>query len=472
MSTRAGAYEVEQTDKTRWALASLSLSTLMASLDTSIANVGLPTLAEAFGATFGEVQWVVLAYLLSLTGLIVGGGRLGDILGPKRLLIAGIMLFTAASTLCGFAPSLWLLILGRAVQGVGAAIMLALSMALISETVAKDRVGRAMGLLGTMSAVGTSLGPSLGGFLIDSLGWQAIFLLNVPLGLLNIVLAGRMQPASSRPPAIGQPRFDVTGTLLLVGTLGAYALAMTVGRGAFGMRHVVLLACAGVGVCLFLRAETVARAPLVRLQMLADRKLGAGLAMSMLVATVMMATLVVGPFYLSGALALAPSGVGLVMATGPLAAAVAGVPAGRLVDRLGSRTVTLAALVGLIAGLGALSTVPGVLGVAGYVASIIVVTTSYALFQTANNTSVMAGASADERGVVSGMLSLSRNLGLITGASAMGALFAYASAASVVTVAPPHAIAAGMETTFIAAAFISLGALAIAAYVGKTGARS
>lgn len=469
MSTRVEAYEIEQADKMQWGLASLSLSMLMASLDTSIANVGLPTLAEAFGATFGEVQWVVLAYLLSLTGLIVGVGRLGDMLGRKRLLIAGIMLFTAASALCGLAPSLSLLILGRAIQGLGAAIMLALSMALVAETVAKERVGRAMGLLGTMSALGTSLGPSLGGFLIDSFGWQAIFLLNVPLGIINILLAERTLPAGERPAATERPRFDAGGTLLLVGTLSAYALAMTVGRGTFGMLQVVLLAGAAVGFCLFLRTEAVARAPLLRLQMLADHKLSAGLMMSMLVATVMMATLVVGPFYLSGSLALAPSIMGLVMAAGPLAAAVAGIPAGRLVDRFGSRTVTFAALAGLTTGLAALSTVPGV---AGYVASIIVVTTSYALFQTANNTSVMAGASADERGVVSGMLSLSRNLGLITGASAMGAVFAYASAASNVASAQPDAIAAGMQTTFIAAAFVSLAALALATHSVKTSACS
>lgn len=471
MHMRAGVFGAEQ-KRANWGLASISLSMLMASLDTSIANVGLPTLAAAFGATFGQVQWVVLAYLLSLTGLIVGAGRLGDIAGRKRLLIGGMTLFTTASVLCGLAPSLGFLILGRAAQGLGAAVMLALSMALVAETVTKDRVGRAMGLLGTMSAIGTSLGPSLGGLLIDAFGWHAIFLVNVPLGILNILLGQRVLPAAPRRSAAEQPRFDMAGTLLLVGTLGAYALAMTVGRGSFGMFQVVLLAAAGVGFFLFLRTEARAPAPLVRISMLADRRLGVGLATSMLVATVMMATLVVGPFYLSGSLALGPSGVGLVMAAGPLAAAATGMPAGRLVDRFGSRNVTLAALAGLTTGLAALATVPGIFGVAGYVASIVVVTTSYALFQTANNTSVMAGASADGRGVVSAMLSLSRNLGLITGASAMGALFAYASAASDVISTQPQAVAAGMRMTFTVAAFVSVGALAVAARTGTADVRT
>ena len=125
----------ERTPSVRWALASLSLSTLMPSLDTSIANVGLPTLARAFAASFQEVQWIVLAYLLAITALIVSVGRLGDITGRRRLLLAGIVLFTVASVLCGVAPTLWLLIAARAAQGLGAAIMLALTIAVVGEAV-------------------------------------------------------------------------------------------------------------------------------------------------------------------------------------------------------------------------------------------------------------------------------------------------------------------------------------------------
>src|SRR5712692_10407448 len=170
----------------RWALASLSLSMLMPSLDTSIANVGLPTLAHAFTASFQDVQWIVLAYLLAITALIVSVGRLGDIIGRRRLLLGGISLFTAASLLCGVAPTLWLLITARAAQGLGAAVMMALTVALVGETVPKEKTGSAMGLLGTMSAIGTALGPSLGGVLIAGLGWRAIFLVNVPLGISDV----------------------------------------------------------------------------------------------------------------------------------------------------------------------------------------------------------------------------------------------------------------------------------------------
>src|SRR5258708_5844608 len=223
-----------QPPSVRWALAGLSLSMLLSSLGTSIANVGLPTFAQAFSASFQDVQWVVLAYLLAITTLIVSAGRLGDITGRRRLLLAGIFLFTVASVLCGVAPTLWLLIAARAVQGLGAAVMMALTMAFVGETVAKENTGSAMGLLGTMSAIGTALGPSLGGVLIAGLSWRTIFLVNVPLGILTFLLAHRYLPVDRRGTKMDRASFDNLGTLLLALTLAAYALAMTMGRGHFG----------------------------------------------------------------------------------------------------------------------------------------------------------------------------------------------------------------------------------------------
>ncbi|MFJ6792862.1 MFS transporter [Streptomyces sp. NPDC091268] len=444
---------------------------LLSSLGTSSANVALPILARAFGASFAQVQWIVLAYLLAVTTLIVGAGRLGDLFGRRRLLLGGILLFTIASVLCGLAPSLGLLIAARAAQGLGAAVMMALTMAFVGETVPKGRTGSAMGLLGTMSAVGTALGPSLGGALISAVGWRAIFLVNVPLGLAAHLLARRHLPADpQRPPAGGRPRFDRAGTLLLAVTLGAYALAVTTGRGGFGPLNAALLAAAALGVLLFLRVETRAAAPLVHPTAFRDPVLGTSLATSALVSTVMMATLVVGPFYLARALGLREALVGLVLAAGPLVAALTGVPAGRVVDRFGAPRATAAGLAAMAVGACALAAAPLSPGVPGYVAAIVVVTAGYALFQTANNTAVMADAGPERRGVVSGMLNLSRNLGLITGASAMGAVFALASASADVTTAPPGAVATGMRITFALAAALIVLALALVA-AGRAAAR-
>ena len=450
------------TPSVRWVLAALSLSMLLSALGTSIANVGLPTLAQAFSASFQEVQWVVLAYLLAITTLIVSVGRFGDLIGRRRLLLAGISLFTVASVLCGVAPTLPLLIAARAAQGLGAAVMMALTMAFVGETVPKARTGSAMGLLGTMSAIGTALGPSLGGVLIAGIGWRAIFLVNLPLGILTLVLAHRHLPSDRRAAQAGSAGFDPLGTLLLALTLAAYALAMTLGRGSFGSLNLALLLAAAAGVGLFALAETKAASPLIRLAMFRDPLLASSLATSALVSTVMMATLVVGPFYLSRALGLEAALVGLVLAVGPLVAALTSAPAGRIADRFGAQRMTLVGLAGIAAGCFILSMLPATLGIPGYIAPIALTTVSYALFQTANNTAVMADVRPDQRGVISGMLNLSRNLGLVTGASVMGAVFALAAATSDITTAHPEAVAGGMRVTFLVAAILIVIALAIA----------
>jgi EmrB/QacA subfamily drug resistance transporter len=446
----------------RWALAALALTMLLSSLGTSIANVALPTLAHAFTASFQEVQWVVLAYLLAITTVIVSVGRLGDLTGRRRLLLAGISVFTVASVLCGLAPTLWLLVAARALQGLGAAVMMALTMAFVGETVPKAQTGRAMGLLGTMSAIGTALGPSLGGVLIAGAGWRAIFLVNAPLGIVTLLLARRYLPADRPRPTTDRAGFDHVGTMLLALTLAAYALAMTIGRGSFGALNLGLLLTAGLGVGLFVRAERRAAAPLISLAMFRDRQLSASLAMSTLVSTVMMSTLVVGPFYLSRALGLDAAQVGLVLSVGPLAAALTGVPAGRIADRFGAPRMTIVGLAAVAAGSFILCLVPATLGIVGYLAPLVVITVGYAVFQTANNTAVMAEVRPDRRGVTSGMLNLSRNLGLITGASVMGAVFALASGTTDVTTAGADAVAGGMRVTFALAGVLILVALAIA----------
>jgi len=340
-------------------------------------------------------------------------------------------------------------------------VMMALVMALVGDAVPKARTGRAMGLLGTMSALGTMLGPSLGGVLIAGFGWPAMFLVNVPLGVAAFLLVRCGLPADRCDPTGGQAGFDRAGTLLLAATLAAYALGVTLGHGDFGRLNLALLSAAALVGGLFVFVETRVAAPLIRLALLCDPVLGAGVAANALVSTVMMTTLVVGPFYLSRALTLDTALVGLVLSAGPLVSALSGVPAGRLVDRFGARRTSVVGLASLATGASVLAMLPTTSGVAGYVAGIVIVTAGYALFQAANNTAVMSDIRADQRGVVSGLLNLSRNLGLVTGASAMGALFAFASAARDVTKADPAAVAAGMRTTFAVAAMLVVVALGV-----------
>ncbi|HEY6941970.1 MFS transporter [Dokdonella sp.] len=441
-------------------LACLATTMLLPSLGTSVANVALPTFVDAFHTSFRAVQWVVLAYLLAVTTLVVSVGRLGDLVGRRRLLLVGVTVFAVASLACGASSALWMLVLGRAGQGLGAAVMMALSLALVGDAVPQERAGRAMGFLGTMSAVGTALGPSLGGLLLAGLGWRSIFFLQVPLGLLALALAAASLPPDA--PRARQASFDVVGSALLAITLAAYALSMTLGHGALDPLALALFGVAVAGAALFVRVQAHRAAPLVRLALFRDRAVGAGFAMSALVTTVAMTTLVVGPFHLARALGLSPASVGLVMTAGPLVAAIAGVPAGRAVDRFGARGVTLAGLAAMTLGCVALALLPAVSGVAGYAMPLVAITAGYATFQAANNTAVVAAVDAAQRGVVSGLLNLSRNLGLVTGASAMGAVFAIGTGAAEVGAASASAVAAGTQVAFGVAAMLVLGALGLA----------
>lgn len=445
------------------ALLSLSACMLLSALGMSVANVALPGMARTFDAPFREVQWVVLAYLLVVTTLVLAVGRLGDVVGRKRLLLAGIAIFILASAACVVSPSLPLLIAARGAQGVGAAIMMALATGLVADAVPKAKTGTAMGLLGTMSALGTALGPTLGGLLIAGLGWQWIFAINVPVGLLAFVLARRYLPVD-RARTAGAGRFDLTATLVLASSLGAYALGTT--AGSAGAR-VLLLVGAGIGGLVFYLVQKRTRNPLAPWSLVRDRSLTSNLLGNTIVSTVMMATLIVGPFYLSAALDLSAPLVGLSMSVGPAVVALAGVPAGLLVDRMGAQRVLRAGLATMTVGCLALFMTSTTLGVAGYIVPIAVLTFGYALFQTSNNTAVMASIGAENRGAMSGLLNLSRNLGLVTGASVMGAVFAAASGFQDASVASPGAAAQGMKVTFAIAGLLVAFAIGLEVSRGR-----
>ncbi len=446
----------------RWALASLSLSMLLPSLATSLAYVALPTVAAEFDVPFRETQWVVLAYLTAIPALTVSAGRMGDVVGRRRLLLAGIATFTAASVLCGVSPTLWLLVAARAAQGAGAAVMLALSVALVADTVPPAQTGRTMGLLGTMSAAGTTLGPALGGLAIAGLGWRVLFLAIVPLSSWTAYLTSRYLPTDRPLPTRALSPATLVSTLLLTLALGGGAAALSARPSGEGAVLLGLPLTAAIALGAFAVVEARAASPLIRWSMFRRATFTAGLAMNALVAAIMMATLVVGPFYLSGALELSPTRAGLAMSVGPLVAALAGVPSGWLVDRRGPSLGAIAGIAAMAAGSLALSMLPLALGTIGYLVPIACMTAGYALFQAANNTDVTGSSGPDERGAVAGLLTLSRNVGLVTGASVMGAVFAHGSGGGDLTTTPPATVAAGVRLAFASASTLALAALAIA----------
>lgn len=445
-------------------LTGLSLAILLSQLGTNIINVALPTLVKDLGVEFGSVQWVVVSYLLVVTALIVGVGRFGDQLGKKRLYLWGLAIFMAASVLCALSTSLPALIAGRAGQGVGGAILMALSFAFVGEVFPKERTGFAMGVLSTMVSFGIALGPSLGSLALAAFGWQAVFWVNLPFGLLAFLLISRYLPNAVDAPKHPVPaaRFDWLGTILLALTLGAYSLAMTFsGKQGFDSPQVLQFGLGAlVGLALFLAVQVKARAPLLKLSMFGNALLSSSMVMSVLVYAVMMATLVLGPFFLTKALGLDTRMVGLVMTVGPLAAAVMGVPSGTVADRIGAKLAMVIGLALFTIGAFVMSWVSPTGGVPTYIVAILFISVGLAFFQTPNNTAVMADARPEQRGLVSGLLALARNLGLITGASLMGALFAHAVGGDTAT-ATPGMVTDGMRFAFRIASVMAAAAFLI-----------
>ncbi|MCB6182957.1 MFS transporter [Leeia sp. TBRC 13508] len=367
----------------------LGLSMLLASLGTSIVNIAQPTLIAAFHARFTEVQLVIIAYLASMTLATVLVGKLGDRYGLRPLQLSGLALFALASALCCMASHIYWLIAARTLQGIGATILLTLSMALMRQHAAPDQVGKAMGLLGTLSALGTALGPSIGGWMIVWQGWPGIFLVQIPLAVIAFVLGIYYLPTSS----VQTTTFATERPNLRP------------------LRHPLLA--------------------------------------NLIVAMVMMTTLIVGPFYHAIALGYPPAKIGMIMAIGPILSIISGIPAGQLVDRFGSTRVARWGHGLLILGSLLVASLPALLGISGYLIAIAVLTPGYQLFQAANNTHVLTDIPANQRGTVSGYLTLSRNVGLILGTSLMGKLFSVASGSSVLTTASAAAISQGMVLTFL-----------------------
>lgn len=336
-------------------------------------------------------------------------------------------------------------------------------MSIARETVPEQKLGSVMGLLGTMSAAGTALGPSLGGVVMANLGWQAAFALLAAGSGAVLALGPSALPAHERNMghAAGM---DWRGTLLLTTTLGLFALATTGAGITLPLGGGLLLLPAVLTLALFARMQVNTPSPLIPISLVRNRTIGAGLLMNLLLGTVMMTTLVVGPFFLSFGLGLDETMTGLVMAVGPVVAVVAGTPAGRLADRVGNGRARLLGLAETVLGFVCLATLPHWFGAAGYVAALVVLTPGFQLFLAANNAAVMMAAPPTERGVLSGLLGLSRNLGLLVGASAMATLFIALVGTKAIAQAAIPSIASAFSASFLIAAFLTALGIVLSAF--------
>ena len=451
-------------------MAAVAMSTFLSTIDGSIINVAMPTLVTELNTVFAVAQWVILAYLLAQTTLLPSIGRLGDMLGKKRLYTAGIAIFTLGSVLCGLSPTVYWLIAARVVQAVGSALALGLGMAIVTEAFPPEERGKALGLNGTFVSIGVVIGPTLGGLILGSFSWHWIFFVNLPVGIVGLVLAWRYLP-DVRPA--GKPQFDFSGAVTLFISLLAVLLALTIGQqvGFADWRIMILWMTAVIFLILFLWLENRHPQPMIDLRLFRNGLFSLSLLTGTMIFVAIAGTTLLLPFYLQDMLGYNTQQVGLMMALIPVFLGVAAPIPGVVSDRYGTRVIASLGLAVIAAGFWVMRGFNLETAVVGFALGVLPIGLGVGIFQSPNNSAVMGSVPHEHLGIASGLLGLSRTLGQTTGIALFGAFWAGRVAAYVgqalpggATTAPIPAQIAGLSDTFLAMLVLTVAALLLSVW--------
>lgn len=407
----------------KWkAMFTVWIGIFMATLDGSIVNVALPTLTEYFKTDITTIEWVVMAYLLTITSLLLSLGRISDMIGRKAIFAGGLAIFTIGSGLCALSASENQLIFYRVVQGIGAAMLMATGIAIITHAFPPRERGKAMGLIGTVVAIGSMAGPVAGGFLIENVGWQSIFYINIPIGIFGTAMALTMLRKDET--TTGQT-FDIPGALALFISLMSLLLALSQGQesGWLSGYIILLFILSIVFSIIFILIETKARHPVMELSNFRNRPFAAANISALISFTAMYNVILLMPFFLQNELGYSPEGVGIVFLAVPLVMSVAAPFSGWLSDRTNSYVLSSIG-VGIasvsILWLGYLSSSSGSIDV---VLRLALLGLGMGLFQAPNNSIIMGSLPKEKLGIAAGTLGTMRNMGMVIGIAVSGAVF-------------------------------------------------
>jgi EmrB/QacA subfamily drug resistance transporter len=403
----------------------MSIGLFMATLDGSIVNISLPKISLSFQVPLnGLVEWVIIDYLLVISGLLLTLGRLLDMVGQKLLWVLGLFIFTTSSALCGAAPTLMSLVIFRALQAVGGAMIMAISPVMITRAFPFAERGRALGILGLVVAAGTSAGPTVGGIITHAFSWRWIFYINVPIGIIGIGTALRLLREPLRPKWSRQ-QFDPLGAILLSISVSCLMLALSFGQEAGWRSGVIIgLFVAAVAVlAVFIVHERRVAQPIVDFSLFRNRLFTAAIASSFLCFLSLFAVMFLMPFYLEELLALPVNLAGLLMTAVPLTIAVVAPLSGWLSDRLGSRLLSSAGMAIVCLGLWLLSRLTSEVSIFDLVWPLVVTGFGQALFQPPNNNAILSSVPPQRLGIASGFLSTVRVLGQSSSVALSGAIF-------------------------------------------------
>ncbi len=399
----------------------VAMCTFMSTLDSSIVNVALPVITKAMGTRIDIAQWIVTAYLLTISCLLPIFGRAGDMYGQRRILTAGMLVFILSSAACGLSSSILMLIVSRIIQAIGASMMMSNAPAIIATTFPANERGRALGAIGAVVAMGSITGPSLGGILAGILGWQSIFFINLPIGIVAFTMGRLLLPKGFHK----DETFDFTGSLLFAVSICSFLLVLSHG-GKWGWRSVQVYTGISTGIIsliLFVFIEGKVKHPMLDLTLFRNWPFLAGNLSGLLSFMAMFSNAILLPFFLTNIDGLSPSSVGLIITPFPLVMGITAPVSGYLSEKVKPVFLTTTGLCITTVGLTIMSRIDANTSVFHIALIQAFMGLGSGLFQSPNNNSVISSVPREKMGTAGGLNALMRNIGMVTGTAIAVSIF-------------------------------------------------
>lgn len=461
--------------KTTAIILSVGIGTFMSSLDSSVVNLAMPLIKHSFGVSLAMVEWIITAYLLVVSSLLLTFGRLSDLYGHKRVYQSGFVIFTAGSLLCGLSVNIAMLIACRVLQAVGAGMLFSTGPAIITNAVPPENRGKALSVTAIAVALGLCVGPVAGGTLSTLLGWQSIFFINIPIGIFGMIMVKKNIPVDEKAAVVP---FDIAGSVLIFAALSLILLPLDL-SGDYHIPPTLFFSSIAAGLLLilfFVALERRRAYPMLKISLFQNRVFSASNAAAVFTYMAEFIMVFLAPFYLETLRGYSALLSGLLYLPMPLATMCVAPVSGSISDRFDSRYISsfgalvMACGLFLLSFLGAHTTIP-------YIAACMVLTgAGFGMFQTPNNSAIMGNVPAENRGTASGTLATMRNIGMVLGVAVSGALFShyeaqakalYASRGQTGHLLQTNAFLYALHLTFLAAAVIALLAMTASFVKGK-----
>lgn len=445
-----------------WVLISLGTGTFMAALDGSVVNIILPVLRKTFNSDVASIEWVVTIYLLMVSGLLLTFGRLGDLKGHKTVYVWGFSIFIIGSILCGAAWNPTMLVIFRSIQAIGGAMLASNSPAIITSNFPPEQRGRAFGLISSMTYLGLTVGPSLGGLLTHSFGWRTVFYINVPVGLLALFLSLRSIPKDT--PLEKNQRFDLAGAFLFLTGLSALLLGLNKGAdwGWSSPSVIGLLTIALLLMVIFIQVERHSQAPMLDLNLFKIPLFSASAANALLNYICVYSLVFLMPFYMIQGRGLNPAQAGLLLTAQPIIMAITAPISGFFSDRFGSRRPGMIGMGILASGMFLLSRIGAETSLWIVILGLATTGAGTGIFISPNTSALMGAAPKTRQGIASGVQAEARNIGMVLGIGLAGAIFTTHLVGNT-----PNALYSGIDMGFFVAGVVAILGLIVSALKEK-----